>query len=174
MRHTATAVLVFLVAAVLVSQQVGRQPEGKAKLDQLKWLVGSWYGDGLGGRVEEHWSPAAGATMMGTFRLVVEEQLRVIEYVMITQEESRIVYRFKHFNSDFTTWEAERPLEFDLIGVSDREAVFHSSVPDQSSPRRITYRLSGEDELSVEVAGSDEEGRLVDRFEIRYRKRPPS
>lgn len=173
MRYAPAAVLLVFIAAGMVAQETGGRPERKPTLDELKWLAGSWYGDGLGGQIEEHWSPAAGSTMMGTFRLVVEDQLRVIEYVMITQEEGRIAYRFKHFNADYTTWEEDRPLEFDLISVSDREAVFHSMVPDQDSPRRITYRLTDGDELAVEVVGSDEEGRLADRFEIRYTRHPP-
>jgi hypothetical protein len=91
----------------------------------------------------------------------------VIEYVMITEEEDRIALRFKHFRPDYTTWEDGRPLEFTLLSVSGHEAVFHSEVPDQNSPRRITYRLSNEGELSAVVAGSDAKGQLEEKFEIR-------
>ena len=109
--------------------------------------------------------------MMGAFRLVIDGELSVIEYMMITEEENRIVYRFKHFNADYTTWEDDRPLEFTLISASGREAVFHSEVAGQDSPRRLTYRLAGEANLVVVVAGSDEQGNLTDSFEIRFSRR---
>ena len=100
------------------------------------------------------------------FLLVGDGELRVIEYIMITKEEGRISYRFKHFNGDYSTWEEDRPLEFSLLSVSEREAVFHSEVADQDSPRRITYRLTDAGVLSVTVASSDEQGVLGDSFEI--------
>jgi len=174
MRYAIAAVLLILAVSTGAVAQTDRSlSDVEPSLEDLAWLVGSWYGEGLGGKIEEHWTPASGGTMMGTFRLVVGDELRVIEYVMITQEEGRIAYRFKHFNADYTTWEEDRPLEFDLVSVADREAVFHSSVPDQNSPRRITYRLTDEGELSAVVAGSDDAGQLTESFEIRYSKHRP-
>ncbi len=169
MRHAIATVVITLVALLgAAAQEVGRVSEIKPSLDDLGWLTGSWYGEGLGGEIEEHWTPASGGTMLGAFRLVVEGELRVIEYMMITEEEDRIAYRFKHFRPDYTTWEADRPLEFTLIRVSEREAVFHSEVPEQNAPRRITYSLSDDRELLAVVAGSDEDGRLSEGFEVRF------
>ena len=166
MRHTLRVVVVCIVSLA------GGFPEAAAtaepKLEDVAWLAGSWHGEGLGGAIEEHWTAASGGTMIGMFRLVVEGQIRVIEYVMITQEEDRIAYRFKHFRPDYTTWEEDRPLEFTLIGATPTEAVFHSEVPDQHAPRRITYRLVGEAELAAVVAGSDDRGQLSEGFEIRF------
>ncbi len=108
--------------------------------------------------------------MLGMFRLTVAEKTRVSEFVMITKEEERVIFRFKHFNPDFTTWEKEGPLEFTLIRVSEREAVFHSELPSQDSPRRITYRLNEEDELLALVHGSDDSGELRESFELRFRR----
>jgi hypothetical protein len=109
--------------------------------------------------------------MLGVFRLVVEGEVRVVEYVMITEEEDRIAMRFKHFRTDYTTWEDNRPLEFTLTSASEHEAVFHSGIPDQHAPRRITYRRPAEDVLSAAVARSDDDGILTERFEIRLTRR---
>jgi hypothetical protein len=165
--------VLFVLAALSPAQaEEGLAPSSAGeKLTDLSWLVGSWHGDGLGGEMEENWTAAAGGTMIGTFRLVVDGRVQVIEYMMITQEEERIVMRFKHFRDDYTTWEADRPLEFTLIEISERQAVFHSEVPEQNAPRRITYRLTEDGRLSAEVAGSDAQGQLADRFEIQYARR---
>lgn len=134
----------------------------------LDWLVGSWHGEGLGGQFEEHWTEASGSTMMGAFRLVVEDEMKVIEYIMITEEEGRIAYRFKHFRADYSTWEKDQPLDFTLIRLSETEAIFHSEVPEQNAPRRITYQRVGENGLQVEVAGSDDSGQISDSFELTF------
>lgn len=163
---------ILFIALVTMSQAFGQDgPESDvpdAALSDLSWLEGSWYGEGLGGTFEEHWTGAAGGTMIGAFRLVVENQLRVSEYLMITDKDNRVVYRFKHFREDYTTWEKNGPLEFTLISVSDHEAIFHSEVADQHSPRRLTYHLTGENTLTVTVEGSDESGQLSDGFSLDF------
>ncbi len=153
------------------AQEIRPLSDTGPSLDDLVWLAGSWHGEGLGGELEEYWTLASGGTMLGVFRLVVDDKVRVIEYVLITQEEDRIAFRFKHFRTDYTTWEEDGPLEFTLISVSEREAIFHSDVSDQHAPRRITYRLTDEGDLAALVSRSDAEGRLSDRFEIRFTRR---
>ena len=171
MRIVSVAVVILVAGAAFASVAHAQANPAAAELDDLAWLVGSWSGEGLGGEIEEYWSAASGGTMMGAFRLVVDDELGVIEYLMITAEEGRISYRFKHFNGDYSTWEDDRPLEFTLVEISDREAVFHSEVPEQDSPRRITYRLTETGDLVVVVASSDAQGALAESFEIRYARR---
>lgn len=137
-------------------------------LEAIHWLSGSWHGEGLGGHMEEVWSPIAGGTMLATFRLVVDDKVRVIEYIMVTAEADRVVLRFKHFRTDFTTWEEDRPLEFTLVEATPTKAVFHSAIPEQHSPRRIVYDLMAEDRLQVTVAGSADDGEINDRFQIQF------
>ena len=96
----------------------------------------------MGGEVEEHWNQPNEDSMLGMFRLTTKKQTKVCEFLMISKEKERVVYRFKHFNLDFSTWEEDGPLEFTLIELSDTEAVFESELDDQRSPRRLTYRLS--------------------------------
>ena len=140
------------------------------KLEQISWLTGGWTGAALGGEVEEYWTPASAGTMLGVFRLVVNGELKVIEYLLITQEKKRVVLRFKHFRSDYSTWEEDRPLEFTLMKSSDRTALFHSEVPEQNAPRRITYQLDGDNNLIVTIEGSDENGKRTESFEVRLER----
>lgn len=53
-----------------------------------------------------------------------------------------------------------------MISLSDQEAIFHSDVPDQHEPRRITYRLTSANTLVAIVTGSDESGEISDSFEL--------
>jgi hypothetical protein len=169
-RMIALFVTLITTGATPAQQGPPSGPEARPDLASVAWLTGSWRGEGLGGSIEEHWTPSAGGTMMGAFRLVVEGEVQVIEYLMISQEENRVVMRFKHFRTDYTTWETDRPLALTLHSASAREAIFHSDWPDQHSPRRITYRRPEDDVLLVEVAGSNLAGELTDRFEIRFNR----
>jgi hypothetical protein len=159
---------VSLLAAAIAADDVSLPPAAKPTLSDLAWFSGSWYGQGLGGDIEEHWTSARGGTMVGSFRLIAGGATKVVEYLMITEDSGRVVYRFKHFRKDFSTLEKDRPLEFTLMSVSEDACVFHSEVPDQHSPRRLTYRRIGSDTLAVLVEGSDQDGILNEGFEVRY------
>ena len=169
MYRTIAAFLIILATSTNArAEETFTPPDTKLSLNGLHWLTGSWRGTGLGGEIQEHWLTPLGGSMLGIFRLVREEGAQVTEYVMIIEEPDRIVLRFKHFNADYTTWEGNHPLEFTLVSLSDREAVFHSEVLGQHAPRRITYHLSDEGVLSAAVARSDEDGRLTERFSIQF------
>ncbi len=167
-----TAVVGVLALITVNVARAGDEAEDVTPIDatlaDLDWLTGSWAGEGLGGKVEEHWSEPAGGTMIGMFRLVVsDDTTRVSEFLMIEQEGDRVAYRFRHFGPRHVPWEKEDPLVFDLVKLTDREAVFHSSV--QTNPKRLTYRRVGEDELTVQVQG-EENGQLTDGFTIRMKR----
>ncbi len=137
----------------------------KAKVSDIAWMAGAWSGPGLGGRTEEHWTAPAGGSMLGMFRLVnKDDKATVFELLLIEQEGEHVKYRFRHFGPGHKPWEKpDKPLEFDLIEVSERKAVFHSSV--QTNPKRIMYTRVGDDELRIRVQG-EKDGKLGDGFEL--------
>lgn len=160
-------IAVLLSAGVLLGEEAKAEKEsmkGKESLQlaDLTWLAGTWSGRALGGEVEEHWSMPSGGSMIGMFRLTANDKTRVIEFMTLVEEEDGVVYRFKHFNPDYTTWEPNAPLIFDLIELSDRKAVFESSV--QMKPRRLIYRRNAQGGVTVTVEGFD--GDRLDRFDV--------
>jgi len=158
----------MIAALLLVAVMTGGgMTSDKPDLQTLRWLAGSWHGEGLGGHLEEHWTSASAGTMIGVFRLVSNDKVRVIEYIMITAESERIAYRFKHFHTNYTTWEQDAPLEFTLVECTDSKAVFHSEIPSQHSPRRITYELTDQDHLQITVESSAQNGSISDGFTLK-------
>jgi hypothetical protein len=139
-----------------------------SSIDSLEWMTGSWHGEGLGGRVEEHWSTARGASMIGMFRLVsAKGKTGVTEFMMIEQEDAGVKYRFRHFGAGHRPWEPDAPLEFDLVESSKGKAVFHSSV--QAKPKRLTYRLGEDGALSITVQ-NEEQGELAPGFTLQLER----
>ena len=66
------------------------------------WLAGRWVGEGLGGRGEDTWAPAAGGQMLGHFQLVKAGKPVFFELMLIDSQPAGRRLRVKHFNPDFT------------------------------------------------------------------------
>jgi hypothetical protein len=120
-------------------------------LDELDWMTGHWRSAALGGVAEEAWLPAAGDAIHGVFRHTVDGELQFSEFMQLTEEVSEVVLRFRHFNPDYTTWEAAgEVMEFRLHESGDQTAVFLSA--NDITPDRLTYARAG-DTLRVEITG---------------------
>ncbi|MFG0275256.1 MAG: DUF6265 family protein [Phycisphaerales bacterium] len=138
-------------------------------LEDVAFIAGHWEGPLFGGHAEEVWLAPDGGTMLGMFRLVSKnregaERTSVIEYLLFTQTDDGVTFRFKHFRTDYTTWETGEPLTFDLVEAGDNSAVFASDI--QSQPDRMTFRIDAEGKLRVLVEG--EENGKRDAFEAVY------
>jgi hypothetical protein len=122
-----------------------------ATLKDLAWLAGHWSAEGEG-RVEEIWSEPVAGTMTGMFRLVTDKELRVLEYVVISEEKGGIFYRFKHFNADYSTWEkGSLPLVFRLEDAQEGRVVFKNTREAENQPSYISYLLNKDGTLTILV-----------------------
>ena len=167
------AVLFAALATLAVAQDKPAEPATaseaiKADIADLAWISGAWKGDGLGGKVEEHWTAPAGGAMLGMFRLVSGQgRATVFELCLIEQVEEHIVYRFRHFGPQHKPWEPpDQPLTFHLTRLTEYEAVFECQG--EQDPKRLTYRRVG-DKLAIRVQAV-KDGRLDEGFEVRMQK----
>lgn len=97
----------------------------KATLSDIKWLAGHWQGEAFGGMVEEIWAPPAGNSMMGTFKLVVDDVVQFYEIETISEENGTLLLRLKHFNANLTAWEEkDETIDFKLVKVADHTIYF--------------------------------------------------
>ncbi|MBD3298146.1 MAG: hypothetical protein GF341_05780 [candidate division Zixibacteria bacterium] len=102
----------------------GAQP-AMATIDDIAWLAGSYRGDGLGGVVEEIWSEPRAGMMVGLFRATKNDTLMFTELMYISEEDSSLVLRLKHFNPDLTGWEEKNEVEeFHLVKMTDDAIYF--------------------------------------------------
>ncbi len=115
-------------------------------LADISWISGDWQ-TAPGGRaqIEEHWTQAAGATMMGMSRTVAGEKTVEFEYLRIEQRADGIYY--------VAHPKARCPgTDFKLTRASATEAVFEN--PQHDFPKRIIYR-KGEDSLTASIDGGE-------------------
>ena len=116
-------------------------------LDHAKWLAGRWVGTGMGGEVEEIWSPVSGGQMVGHFRYSREGKVVFYEILLIDMVDAGMRMRVKHFNADFTAWEDKAEwVEFEPISASSEQLKFNGLVLDYDGETMIaTLRMRQKD-----------------------------
>ena len=116
-------------------------------LADLSWIAGAWEtAPGAKRQSEEHWTTAAGATMMGMSRTVAGEKTVEFEYLRIEQRADGIYY--------VAHPKARCPAtDFKLTRASANEVVFEN--PQHDFPKRIIYRKGADDSMTASVDGGE-------------------
>jgi Domain of unknown function (DUF6265) len=141
-----------------------REPGAKpvaAKITDLAWIQGRWVGEGLGGTVEEIWSPPMGDSMLGMFRLVKNGKVVFSEHCVIVEAEGSLVLRVKHFDANFKAWEEKDvSVNFPLVKLTTTEANFDG----------LTIRKKDADTVLMYVAIKNKKTGAIREEEFRYRR----
>lgn len=120
-----------------------------ADLSDFAWLQGAWRGEGLGAKCDETWSSPAGGCMLGTFRMIKDDELVFTEFFMLVRSDNGIVLKLKHFGPDLSGWEEkEKSVDFPLIKVENKTAYFGG----------LTYQLQDDGSLKAYVAMKKKDG----------------
>ncbi|MBI9042424.1 DUF6265 family protein [Lutibacter sp.] len=140
------AFLFCIVSVNLFSQNtlkfdVSKQPV-KANIQQVSWIAGYWLGEAFDGKTEEVWTNPLGNSMMGSFKLVVENVIQFYELCTISEENETLVFRLKHFHNDLKGWEEkDEMIEAPLVKIENNKAYFH----------KFTFEKISETELNIYV-----------------------
>jgi len=108
-------------------------PRPSATVGDVAWIAGHWRGEAFGGIAEELWSAPEGGSMMGAYRMIRDGKVVFYELQTITEENSSLVFKLKHFNADLSGWEG-------------KEAAASITFPLSRSPR---IRRTSTDSLSA-------------------------
>ena len=122
-----------------------------ASLEEVAWLSGHWRGEGLGGTIEEVWSPPQGDSMVGAFKLMKAGTVSMYELCAIVEEHDRIAMWVKHFNPDFTGWEEKSDkVVFPLIRIEPGALYFEG----------LTFKQLDDDTIDVYLAFGGQGGEI--------------
>lgn len=102
---------------------------GKATLEDVKWLVGSWKGTAFGSQFEEVWNPASVGSMVGMWKLYdTTKGVNFYELMVLKEQDEGLILQVKHFGADFKAWEEKEDfVSFRLI-KSEKNAVHFSGL----------------------------------------------
>ena len=110
----------------------------KATLQDVKWIVGNWKGEALGGICQETWSEPIGNTMMFNFKLVVDGKVVFYELGHIIEKDKTLLLQLKHFDVDLKGWEkAEVSENFELVKVTPTHVYFDKFTFEKISDNEI-------------------------------------
>jgi lipoprotein-anchoring transpeptidase ErfK/SrfK len=138
-------VLLFFAAAFSESGQ----PKSGPTLKSVAWFAGQWRSPaGEKTHAEEHWTDAAGGSMVGMFRLVKAEKPVIYEFLMLEESKEGVYMRLRHFKAEMAEVEQEA-IRLKLVKSTPGEAIFEN--PDNDKPKRITYSRNKSGLLTVTV-----------------------
>ena len=153
----------MIVAAASSPAGAGDGSRPRSEVD-LSWLEGDWRGTTSEGEFsQEVWTAVAGGELMGMWRWVSGDTVRLYEFFTIALGEVPVL-RLRHFSPAREPWESERdgPLTLRLVDSASNQATF--SGLEGGKVVRLTYRRLSEDELEAVL---EEEG---GRNAFRYRR----
>lgn len=114
----------------------------KASINDVYWIEGYWYGEAFGGLTQEIWSAPLGKSMMGSFKLVVNNEVNFYELETISEENETLILRIKHFDKNLNGWEEKNEsIEFKLVDISPNKVFFDG----------LTFEKVSENEMNVYV-----------------------
>ena len=133
-------------------------PRPTASIEDMAWLAGQWTGEGLGGLIEETWNEPSGGTMLGSFKLLHENEPSIYELELLIEDEGSLEWRVKHFDSSFHSWEdKEEFVTFPLVKIEQGAASFDG----------LTVRRDGEDGFTIFLAMRTDEGLREEQIELK-------
>lgn len=134
----------------------------EADINSLSFIVGHWKGKAFGGITEEIWTPPLGGSMMCTFKLVVNDQVKFYEIETITSIDGSLILRLKHFHSNLKGWEEkDETVDFKLVKVSDDKIYFDN----------FTFERISDDEINMYVVIEDGGERTEIKFNYKRVKK---
>ncbi|MFP2906960.1 DUF6265 family protein [Pyxidicoccus sp. 3LFB2] len=149
---------VVLCSAALPSCRSAPAPAPEARgaracgtsIADVAWMEGRWQGPSGSGAVDEHWSHAAGDSMLGMSRFISNGRTAFFEYLRMEARPDGLYY--------IAHPKARPGVEFKLVRCSEREVLFEN--PENDHPKRIFYRWESTDRLTARIEG-DEGGKPV-------------
>lgn len=152
------AALAAIAAEPIAAQQtrtaIAGAPRPAARVSDLRWLAGSWRGQGLYGPAREVYSPPMGGQITGHFVQKKGAGVGFMEIMSIAEVDGSLEYRLKHFHPDLAGWEERAEVvRFPLIAVERDSWHFDGLTIRREGPDRMTaiVRIRGEDGATREA-----------------------
>ena len=119
-----------------------------ASVADLAWMTGSWVGPMGEQTLEENWIHPAGASIACLMRITSGGKTRVIELILIEEEEQSLVFRVRQYYPGFIPSSAE-PQTMVLTEIGDRRVRFEA--PEPRELRSLTYSRPSEESFNIDV-----------------------
>jgi len=131
----------------------------KANINDVSFITGYWVGEAFGGQIEEVWTSPLGDSIMGSFKLVVDEKVEFYELCTISEENETLVFRLKHFHNDLKGWEEkDERINSQLVKIEKNKVFFNN----------FTFEKVHENELNIYVLFKSDDG-IEEEMKFNYK-----
>ena len=169
MRVHLTALVAAAAGVVAVSAATAETP--RYSLGDLAFLQGEWRGEADGQSYTEYWTEGGAGAMAGVFKLARGESYAVVELMMISDEPSGPVLRFKHHRKDYTTWEGDGPPQTLRLSHAEPSRADFVAVDPASNILSLHYTRARGALTATVVLRADDDPAKQERFSFVYRRR---
>ncbi len=146
MKAERSLLMSLMVALAMLGTLLPAQaPPSAYRIADLGWMSGHWQTGPGKSSVEEHWTAAAGGTMLGVNRTIQGDKTVAFEFLRIEERPDGIFY-VAHPNAQAGT-------DFKLVALSAGEAVFAN--PEHDFPKRLVYRKNADGSLTARADGGE-------------------
>jgi hypothetical protein len=135
-----TTTLGFLLGLVLLGSALA-DAQNESRINDLKWLTGSWRMEKTDRVIEEQWNAPTGGVMLAVGRTVKNGKLVEFEFLRIEQRGDSLVYLAQPGG--------QPPTEFALESMTPSEVVFANLLHD--FPKRIRYKKNADGSVTARV-----------------------
>ncbi|WP_426730953.1 DUF6265 family protein [Myxococcus faecalis] len=136
-----------------------REPASRecgASIHDVAWLSGSWRQDTAGNLTEEHWTPAAGGTLFGVSRTIVQGKTVFFEYMRIEARKDGLYFVAQPMGRP--------PSDFKMLRCNSNGVLFEN--PQHDYPQRIFYQRPTANRLTARIEGTKDGKEAGQSFEF--------
>ena len=135
---------ILLWAALSRAGATAPQATTSASVQDLAWLTGCWEFTRGNRNVTEQWTDAAGGTILGVSRTIVDGKTTEYEFIVIREAAGRL---------EFVAKPSRQPeAVFTSVTVAPDEVIFAN--PKHDFPTRIRYRRQSDGNLTATIEGT--------------------
>jgi hypothetical protein len=139
---------------------IPKHQQSDIHLDELNWIIGSWYGGNNTEKMEEHWFPRLGDALSGWFRWKKENSIFLYEFMLFQQVDKATKLKIKHFDANLVGWEEkDKWVEYEAWESRPNKILLKAADPSHSS--WISYEKIDE---RLTATFYDASGKKIDSF----------
>ncbi len=143
---TITATLLFTSCLKKDDNKIGIVTKKYPKLEEAKWLIGSWGNSTKEGDLTESWNQLNDSTLSGKTTFISGKDTLFTETIEIIQVNDSLLYNTKVSNQN-----EGKKVSFKVSTLTESQIVFEN--PKHDFPQKITYIKISSDSLVAKISG---------------------
>ena len=138
-----SAAIAQATPAAPIRTRAPAQPPARATVADLAWIVGEWRGERDGSVAGEAYATPVAGQITGLFYEARADKLTLVELSQIVERDGGVVFRYRHFNPDFTGWEDRdgKASEHVLLAIEGKRLFFDGMTLDHSRPDALDFHI---------------------------------